>query len=314
MAELGKKIKTSIGGQALMEGIMMRAPKKTVAVVRKPDGTLAYRDFTAEARHFLKIKKVPFVRGIFAMIDSFLLGYQTLNYSAEIATEGIEAESESKLDRWLEEKLGDKLMQVLMPIVLVIGLALAVLLFLWLPSFLFNLIFGTDGMNGIARSIFEGVFRLLILILYMVAISQMPEIHRVFEYHGAEHKTIFCYESGEELTIENVRKQKRFHPRCGTSFLVLMLLIGILIGFFIQTPNSFLRAGIRILLLPITCGIGYELIKFCGRHDHVLTRLIAAPGMWVQHITTKEPDDGMIEVAIEALKAVIPEDGEDILK
>ena len=300
-----------------MEGIMMRGPKRTVAVVRKPNGELAQKDFTGEPNPKLqKLLKIPFLRGIFAMGSSFSLGYKALSYSAEISTEGLEAEPESKLDQWLEEKLGDKMMSILMPIAMVIGVALAILLFIWLPAFLFNVIPGLKNLpaSGIWRSVFEGCFRLLLMIGYMAAVSQMPEIRRVFQFHGAEHKTIFCYEAGEELTVENVRKQTRFHPRCGTSFFVLMLLLGILIGFLIQTPNSLIRAAIRLLLLPITCGIGYELIKFCGRHENCVTSLISRPGLWVQRITTKEPDDAMIEVAIAAMKEVIPENGEDIVK
>lgn len=308
------KIKTSIGGQALIEGVMMRGPKKTVAAVWNTKGELETKDFTDQIKQRPAWMRKPLIRGVVSFIDSMKLGYTTLMYSAEVSTEE-DAEPESKFDRWLEEKLGDKTMKVLGTVASLLGVALAVVLFLWLPAFLFNLIPGSDDPSGLGwwRSVFEGVFRLLILVGYMSVVSLMPDMRRVFEYHGAEHKTIFCYESLEELTVENVKKHTRFHPRCGTSFLVLMLLVGIVIGFFIRTPNSLLRTGIRLLLLPVTMGIGYELIKFCGKHNNIVTRIIAAPGLWLQRITTKEPEDKMIEAAICALKAVIPENGEDRL-
>lgn len=309
------KIKTSIGGQALIEGVMMRGPRKTVAAVWNAEGELVTKDFSKEAkRRRSKFLRLPLVRGVVGFIDSMRLGYQTLMYSAEVSgTE--EAGEESKFDRWLQKTFGDKLMKVTGTVAALLGVALAIVLFVWLPAFLFNLIPGarSGGGIGIWRSVFEGVFRLILMIGYMALISRLPDIHSVFQFHGAEHKTIFCYESLEELTVENVRKHSRFHPRCGTSFLVLMLLVGIVIGFFIRTPNALLRTLIRLLLLPVTMGIGYELIKFCGRHNNWFTRIIAAPGLWMQRLTTQEPDDRMIEAAIVALKSVIPENGEDRL-
>ena len=295
---------------------MMKGPTKIVAVVRKTNGELTEKDFSEGTSRFSKVKKIPIVRGVFALVESFSLGYKTLDYSAEVSTEGLEAEAESKLDKWINEKFGDKLLKFLMPIAAVLGVGLAVLLFFWFPAFLFSIIPGlsTANMSGIWRSVFEGIFRLILLVAYMALISLIPDIKRVFQYHGAEHKTIFCYESGEELTVENVRKQSRFHPRCGTSFIILMVLIGILLGFFITTPNALIRMAIRLIMLPLTCGIGYEIIKLCGKYDNILTCIIAKPGLWVQRITTKEPEDGMIEVAIAALEKVIPEQGEDILK
>lgn len=303
-------IRTSIGGQALIEGIMMNGPFKTVASVRKPDGTIEQKEFPKSPISRSPVMKIPFVRGIFSFISSMKLGYSALMYSAEASGEADE-EPESKFDQWLNRHFGDKMVSIAAGIGGVLGLGLAILLFLWLPAFLYNLLLRDLAGGAVWRSVFEGVFRLLIMLAYMLAVSRLKEIHRVFEYHGAEHKTIFCYEHGQELTVENVRAFRRFHPRCGTSFLVLMLLVGIVIGFFIRTPNPWLRMLIRLLLLPVTMGIGYELIKFCGRHDNILTRIIAAPGMWMQHITTQEPDDSMIEVAIDALKAVIPANGED---
>ena len=303
-------MRTTIGGQALIEGVMMRGPYKTVAAVRKPDGAIECRELEPEHRKLPKWTKLPVIRGVFSFVSSMKLGYQALMYSAEASGEEAN-EPESKFDRWLEAHFGDKIMPIAGAVGTVLGLALTVVLFMWLPAFLFNLIAGEGAHSGFGRSVFEGVFRLLIMLAYMIAISQLKDIHRVFEYHGAEHKTIFCYEHQLPLTVENARTFQRFHPRCGTSFLVLMLLVGIVIGFFIHTPNPLLRTLIRLALLPVTMGLGYELIKLCGRYDNAFTRIIAAPGLWMQRITTKEPDDSMLEVAIRALEAVIPDDGAD---
>ena len=211
-------------------------------------------------------------------------------------------------------------MKVLMIFASVLGVALAVGLFFFLPWGLFELLklmvpaLQNGGeMVTFWQSVFEGILKIIIFLLYIVVVSQTKDMKRVFMYHGAEHKTIFCYENEEELTVENVRKQSRFHPRCGTSFLVIMLILGIVVGLFVPTFLGFWRPIIKIALIPVTCGIGYELIKLCGKHDNAFTRIIAAPGLWAQRITTKEPDDDMIEVAIEAIKAVIPEDGSDIV-
>jgi len=203
---------------------------------------------------------------------------------------------------------------IIMGIGAVLGVALAVLLFYFLPTLVCNLV--SNIMNkdlGMLRSVIEGVMRIAIFLCYVALCSLMSDIKRVFMYHGAEHKTIFCYEAGEELTVENVRKHSRFHPRCGTSFMIIILMLGIIVGFFIPFTNPFLRTGIKILCIPIVVGIGYEFIKYAGKHDNVCTRILSAPGKWVQRITTKEPDDDMIEIAIEALKLVIPENGEDIV-
>ncbi len=320
-----KKI-TSIGGSALIEGIMMRGPKRTTVAVRTGENEIYTEDVkTPSLAAKYAIFKVPFLRGIAGLIDSMRLSYKSLMLSASKALEAgeIEEEEPSKFEKWLEEKFGEKLMNVLMVIAAVIGVALAVLLFFFVPTFLFDLlgrffpVFQGDGPNIIFfKSVFEGLLKLILFLLYIVLCSQLNDMKRVFMYHGAEHKTIFCYESEEELTVENVKKHTRFHPRCGTSFMVLMLLVGIIIGLFIPVAPfgiSALRPVIKILLLPITCGIGYELIKLCGKYDNKATRIIAAPGLWAQRITTKEPDDKMIEVAITAMKAVIPENGEDIL-
>ena len=307
---------TSIGGQALLEGIMMVGPKKNTAAFCDEDGHITTEDITAPSlREKYPILKKPFLRGVFAMIDTLRLGLKALTLSAEKAGLEDEAESESKFDRWLSEKFGDKVMNAVVMIGGVLGAALAIVLFFFLPTVLFNWLEPLLGawFSG-WRSVFEGLLRILIFVGYIVLVSRMPEINRTFRYHGAEHKTIFCYENMLPLTVENVRRQKRFHPRCGSSFMILMLLIGILIGFFIPFENPFLRTACKLLCLPLVVSIGYELIKLCGRHDNLATRIIAAPGLWFQRLTVKEPDDKMIEAAIAAMEAEIPENGEDLVR
>lgn len=321
MSKYDTKRITSIGGSALIEGIMMRGPKRTTVAVRTGEEEIYTEDltFTSLSEKF-KIFKLPFIRGIAGLIDSMRLSYKALMLSAEKAIDSIpedEQEQPSRLEKWIDEKLGDKFMKILMVFAAVLGVGVAVLLFFVAPSGLFDLtnyISPQFHDSWLARSVFEGIVRIALFLLYIVVCSQMSDMKRVFMYHGAEHKTIFCYENELELTVENVRRQRRFHPRCGTSFMVIMILVGIIIGLFIHISNPFLRAIVKILLLPLSCGLGYELIKLCGRHDNAFTRIIAAPGLWAQRITTKEPDDKMIEVAIEAMEAVIPENGEDLVQ
>ena len=328
MANKTKKI-TSIGGSALIEGIMMRGPKKSTVCVRTGENEIYSEDISITTiPSKCKFFKLPFFRGIAGLIDSMRLSYKSLMLSADKAIESTEIEEEpSKFEKWLDEKFGDKLVKVIMVIASVLGVALAVALFFFLPSFLFDLcgnfipaFKGTENGNiemvRLWKSIFEGVLKIVLFHGYIILVSQMSDMKRVFMYHGAEHKTIFCYENDEELTVANVKKQTRFHPRCGTSFMVIMLVLGIVIGLFVPAMPfgiAFLRPVFKILLIPVTCGIGYELIKLCGKHDNAFTRIIAAPGLWAQRITTKEPDDSMIEVAIKAIEAVIPEDGSDIV-
>lgn len=318
--EYNTKRITSIGGSALIEGIMMRGPKRTTVAVRTGEEEIYTEDikFTSLAERF-KIFKVPFLRGISGLIDSMRLSYKALMLSADKAIESVpedEQEEPSKFEKWIDEKLGDKFFKILMVAASVLGVAIAVLLFFVAPSAIFDLtnyISADFHDSWLARSVIEGIIRIALFLVYIIVCSKMSDMKRVFMYHGAEHKTIFCYENELELTVENVRKQGRFHPRCGTSFMVIMILVGIIIGLFIHIANPFLRAAVKILLLPISCGVGYELIKLCGRHNNVFTRIIAAPGLWAQRITTKEPDDKMIEVAIKAMETVIPENGEDLL-
>ncbi len=314
----------------MIEGIMMRGPKRSTVCVRTGENEIYSEDVNITTlAEKCGLFKVPFFRGIAGLIDSMRLSYKSLMLAADKAIEGAEIEEEpSKFEKWLDEKFGDKLVSILMTFASIIGVALAVGLFLFLPSFLFDLTANfipafkideaahNEEMVRLYKSIFEGVLKIVLFLGYIVIVSQMGEMKRVFQYHGAEHKTIFCYENEEELTIPNVKKQTRFHPRCGTSFLVIMLLLSIIVGLFVPANPfgiAWLRPVFKILLIPVTCGLGYELIKLCGKHDNTLTRIIAAPGLWAQRITTKEPDDKMIEVAIEAIKAVIPEDGSDIV-
>ncbi len=327
--------KTSIGGQALIEGIMMKGPYKTAMAVRKKDGTIDISD--VEEKHLkdkYKFFGLPLIRGMVNLIESMIIGYKTMMQSAEISgfadiedepkkadTENTEIDKEESPTDVKGEKKETLLSGAVMVMSVVLGVALAVVLFMWLPSLIFKgiqYIAGTD--LKYFKGLIEGIVKIAIFVGYIALTSMEKDIKRVFQYHGAEHKTIFCYESGEELTVENVRKHTRFHPRCGTSFMFLMLAVGILISSVLVVilpefiiSRNYIWVPIKILLLPLTCGIGYELIKICGRHDNILTRIIAAPGLWVQRLTTKEPEDSMIEIAIAAVKEVIPPDGSDAI-
>lgn len=304
--------KTSIGGQALIEGIMMRGPKKSAMAVRNPQGEIVLEKWDndpADKKPNIidKLRKLPIVRGVFNFAISMIAGYKSLMKSAEIA--GFEDEDEK------EDNKG--MMAVVGIIAGVLGVCLSVGLFILLPTFLYDLIakvLPAIAGNRILKSVFEGILKIAILVAYMAAVSRMNDIKRTFQYHGAEHKTIFCYEAGLELTVENVRKQGRFHPRCGTSFLIVMLLVSIFIGMIIPPElPTLIRTLIKVLLLPLTMGIGYEFIKFAGKHENAVTKILSAPGLWMQRITVLEPDDSMIECAITAVKEVIPDDGSDLI-
>ena len=301
--------KTSIGGQALIEGIMMKSPQKTVMSVRLPDGSI---DTTELKETHLKDKYkffgIPLVRGVVNLIESFTIGYKALMESAE--------KSGFAEDEEIDEKEQTKLMAFVGILGTVLGVGLALLLFMYLPHLLFKLAdnyIAGGAMSALnLKPLFEGIVKMIIFICYVAAVSLMKDIKRVYMYHGAEHKTIFCFESGEELTVENVKKFKRFHPRCGTSFLFLMLAVSILVTsilavvlpeFVIQT--GYIWVPIKIILIPICCGLGYELIRICGRYDNLLTKIIAAPGLWIQRLTTKEPTDDMIEIAIASVKGAL---------
>lgn len=302
---MANKKKTSIGGQALIEGIMMRGPVLTSMATRMPDGSIDVETWnTHKGSKTPWTRKTPFIRGIFNMVDSMVVGYHCLMKSAEKA--GVEEEP-SKFDKWLEKKLGHNMMKMLGGFAAVLGVALAAVLFIFIPTGLSSLLKPLIG-TGVGLSLIEGLIKVIILVGYMWLCSRMKDMRREFEYHGAEHKSVACYEAGLPLTVENVRPQRRLHPRCGTSFLFLVVFISIIIGSFISWDNPAIRMFLKLLLIPVVVGISYELIKLAGRSDGIFTRIISAPGMWLQHITTCEPDDGQIECAIAALTAVIPED------
>lgn len=314
--------KTSVGGQALIEGIMMQGPKGAAMSVRLPDGSIDTEE--KEFRHIrdkIKFLGFPIIRGCVNFVESMIFGYKCLMESAEKSgLEDIEnsEENQSKLDRWLSKHLSKKVMSAITGIASVLGVLLAFALFFFLPSKI------TDFFNNLAsgaltnfRALIEGVMRMLIFIAYIALVSLMKDIKRTFMYHGAEHKTIFCYEHGLELTVENVRKQSRFHPRCGTSFMFVMIIISVIISSIISVAFPNLRNNIavwmavKLLILPLVMGFGYEFIKYAGRHDNLLVKILSAPGLWMQRLTTKEPDDSMIEVGIAAFKAVITDNPED---
>jgi uncharacterized protein YqhQ len=302
---MANKKKTSIGGQALIEGIMMRGPVLTSMATRMPDGSIDVETWnTHKGSKTPWTRRAPFIRGIFNMVDSMVVGYHCLMKSAEKA--GVEEEP-TKFDKWLEKKLGHNMMKMLGGFAAVLGVALAAVLFIFIPTGLSSLLKPLIG-TGVGLSLIEGLIKVIILVGYMWLCSRMKDMRRVFEYHGAEHKSVACYEAGLPLTVENVRPQRRLHPRCGTSFLFLVVFISIIIGSFISWDNPAIRMLLKLLLIPVVVGISYELIKLAGRSDGIFTRIISAPGMWLQHITTCEPDDGQIECAIAALTAVIPED------
>ncbi len=306
---------SSVGGQALIEGVMMRGPSGTAMSVRLPSGEIEteYKE-TKPWREKCKFFSLPLVRGIVGFIESLVTGYGYLMESAEKSTQGLEEDTEnlSKLDRWINDHFGEKMMNIIGIISAVLGFGLAFFLFMWLPTFLVDVV--TRGALLKFHALFEGIIRVIIFVLYMVLVSKMKDIHRVFMYHGAEHKSIFCYEHGLELTVENVRKQSRFHPRCGTSFMFVMILLSILLSSALvlifpglAEVNRILWITVKILILPIVMGLGYEFIRYAGRHDNLLVKILAAPGLWMQRITTKEPTDDIIEVGIASLKAALGE-------
>ncbi len=301
---------------------MMQGPKGAAMSVRLPDGTIDTEE--KEFKHIrdkVKFLGFPVIRGCVNFVESMIFGYKCLMESAEKSGfEEIEnsEENQSKLDKWLSEHLSKKVMSVITGVASVLGVLLAFALFFFLPSKI------TDFFNNLAsgaltnfRALIEGIMRMIIFIAYIALVSLMKDIKRTFMYHGAEHKTIFCYEHGLELTVENVRKQSRFHPRCGTSFMFVMIIISVIISSIISVAFPYLRNNIavwmiiKLLILPLVMGFGYEFIKYAGRHDNLLVRILSAPGLWMQRLTTKEPDDSMIEVGIAAFKAVITDNPED---
>ena len=299
-----ERFKTSVGGQALMEGIMMRGPKQMCCAVRKPDGTIETKlDPTPTHGVWTKI---PLVRGAISMIESMIVGYRYMMYSAQVSMgdDYDPAEEETAFEKWVGEHLGEKAENALLTVAAVLGGLLAILLFTVLPTFLVGGVNRLLPLGRWGKVVLEAVLKVAIFLTYMVGISKMKEIHRVFEYHGAEHKTIACYEAGDPLTVENVRKYTRFHPRCGTSFLILVVIVSVFLYSVLPWGSIGLRVVCKLLLLPLVMGISYELLKWCGRSDNIATRIIRQPGIWVQHLTVFEPDDSMIEVAIASVEAV----------
>ena len=317
------KHKTSIGGQALIEGIMMRGPKGSAMSVRLPDGTIdtEVEEYVPIGRKH-KILRLPIIRGVVGFAESMITGYKYLMKSADKAlTEEEKEEDISKLDKWLSEHLSEKMTSIVTSVASILGVVIAVFIFLYIPIEAVDLLDKyvlTSVDISKYHSLLEGILRIIIFILYMVAVSRMSMIRRVFMYHGAEHKTIFCYENGLELTVENVKKMSRLHPRCGTAFMFVMLFLSMIISFSLvlvfpalASINKVLWMIIKVAILPIIMGIGYEFIKFAGKHDNFIVNILSYPGLLMQKITTVEPTDDIIEVAIESMKAVITDNPED---
>lgn len=318
---MGKKThKTSVGGQALIEGVMMQGPKGMATAVRKPDGEIVTKYHEVKhARDKCKFLGIPIIRGVVNFVESMIMGYKTLMYSAEVSgTEEYDEESMSKFEKWLNDKFGEKLVSFVAGIGSVLGVFLAGVLFLYFPVLVFNKL--NEWTNGVLtnyQGLIEGLMKIIIFIIYIAVVSQMNDIKRVFMYHGAEHKSIACYEAGEKLTVENVKKSCRFHPRCGTSFIFVILIFSIIFYtiiakiFPVIAAQRLLWMLLKLLFLPVIMGVCYEFIKYAGRHDNLFVKIVSAPGLWMQRLTTKEPTDDIIEVGIEAIKAVITDNPED---
>ena len=298
--------RTSIGGQALIEGILMRGPKKQAIVCRTADGLVEKVEELKFIKDRYPILGWPLIRGCATFLDSMVKGMQALTYSAELVP--VEDQEPDKLDQWIEKHFeAEKASKIVIGTAVVLGIALALFLFIFLPTLIVGLIKPLTQ-NLVVRNLSEGVVKIIILLCYMRLCSCVSDVKRLFSYHGAEHKTIFCYEHGKPLTVENVRTESRFHPRCGTSFLLVVVVVSILVNSVVTLTNSFARMGAHLLLLPVVVGISYEINLWCGRHDNWLSAALSAPGKWLQHMTTNEPDDSMIECAIRAMELVIPEE------
>lgn len=309
-----EQFKSKIGGQAVIEGVMMRGIDKAAMACRLPDGEIDMEIWPIKGgKNVPWYRKIPFVRGVFNFIVSMIDGYKCISRSAEKQIIDDDDEELTRFEKWLDEKLGDKILPIISGISIVIGVALAVVLFMMVPSWISKGVNYIIPLNGFARNVIEGLLKIAIFIGYTALTALMKDIRRTYEYHGAEHKTITCYEHGEELTVENVKKHSRFHPRCGTSFIFLVLFISIFVNTVLHLPWSsvFIRMLCKIAVLPLIMGIAYELIRLAGKYDNAVTRIISAPGLAIQRITTREPDGEEIECAIAALKAVIPENKED---
>lgn len=315
-----KTHKTSVGGQALIEGVMMQGPRGMATAVRKPDGEILTEYHTIKLlRNKNKFFNIPIIRGIVGFVESMVMGYKTLMYSAEVSgMEDFEEHDMSKFERWLNDKFGEKLVSFVATIGSILGVVLAFLLFFYLPVLVFNKANEwTGGAITDYQGLIEGVMKILIFVIYIAAVSRMKDIKRLFMYHGAEHKSIACYEAGLDLTVENAKKCTRFHPRCGTSFIFVVLIFSIIVYTIVAKIFPEI-AAVRVLwlvlklaFLPIIMGVCYEFIRYAGRHDNLFVKIVSAPGLWMQRLTTKEPTDDILEVGIAAIKAVITDNPED---
>lgn len=315
-----KTHKTSVGGQALIEGVMMQGPRGMATAVRKPDGEILTEYHTIKLlRNKNKFFNIPIIRGIFGFVESMIMGYKTLMYSAEVSgMEDFEEESMSKFERWLNDKMGEKLVSAVAAIGSVLGIVLAFILFFYLPVLVFNK--ANEWAGGAVtnfQGLIEGGMKIIIFVIYIAAVSRMKDVRRLFMYHGAEHKSIACYEAGLDLTVENAKKCTRFHPRCGTSFIFVVLIFSIIFYtiiakiFPVIAAERILWLILKLVFLPIIMGICYEFIRYAGRHDNLFVKIVSAPGLWMQRLTTKEPTDDILEVGIAAIKAVITDNPED---
>ncbi len=304
--------RTTIGGQALIEGILMRGPDKQAIVVRSPEGLVIQEEPLKLIKDRYPILGWPLIRGSVTFLDSMVRGVKALMFSADYFPEEAGVEEPSKFEKWLDQKLGnEKMEKVVIGFSVVVAVCFSVGIFMLLPTFLASFVeLVTDSV--LVRNLVDAVLRIAIFMTYMIMVSRMKDIKRVFSYHGAEHKSIFCYERGLDLTVENVRKMPRHHPRCGTSFLMVVIIVAILVNTVVfalfPVKNVFLRMLVQLALLPLVVGITYEFNRYVGGHDNPVTNLLAKPGLWMQNFTTFEPDDSMMEVAIEALKRVIPQE------
>ena len=297
---------TSIGGSALIEGVMMRSDSKMSIAVRKQRGDIVLKVEPIKKTKSI-INKIPILRGVIGFIMSMITSYKSLMYSADVSMEDIlEEEPESKFEKWLTKVLGKGFMNVLMVFSVIIGLAISVLAFIYLPTLLTDLFSKyVLELSPVVKRIIVGVLKMLVFLIYMLAVSRMKDMRRLFEYHGAEHKTFFCFEAKRELTPENAKSFKRFHPRCGTSFIIITLIVSIIVSMMIPWQNAQLHTLLKLLFLPVVMGIAYEFIKLAGKYDNLFTRIISAPGLWFQRITTSEPDSEQLSIAIWALRGVL---------
>ncbi|SHJ86425.1 Uncharacterized conserved protein YqhQ [Geosporobacter subterraneus DSM 17957] len=299
----------NVGGQAVIEGVMMKGPKDIAIAVRKPDKEIVIKKEAIQGMSKSAISKLPVFRGVVALVDSMVLGVKSLTYSAEFFEEYEDTEEKGKIEQWIENRFGDKANDIMLYFSVFIAMALAILIFIISPTLVTTFLKRYIN-NSLGLNIVEGVLRITLFISYVLLISQMKDIQRVFQYHGAEHKTIHCYESGQELTVDNVRSFTTLHPRCGTSFMLIVMVISMILFTMIGWPNPWIRILSRFILLPVVAGISYEIIRWAGRSQSKLVCMISYPGLMLQKLTTREPDDSQLEVAIAALKNVLVEDKE----